>query len=500
MRSMTKRIAALTLSSSMVLGMSFSALAAEDQNGYKVMVDGQYVTFTDAFPQAKEGRVMVPFTAVLEKMGAQVSYDSETKLVTATKDGTTIKFAPSGTTIEVTANGETKTVAMDVASYAEAGRTYVPTRFLAESFGMGVGWDNSNKTVVIIDGNKFFANADEDFSNLMMLTQTNIDMDKTYKTTGNLNAYISVKEPNAEAIKLGMDGTLTGLSKGMDVDMQFNVKMDIEDVLKLLSEEEKAEIKPVLDALKGMKMDIKMAGKDGMLYMNVPLFAKILPEQFKENTWIKMDMNAYYKTMGLDFQQLLAYSSDPTKFSLSELLPESLLGSENSYNIETYQTSKIVYDVVKNLIGNSAFKTEEANGVKTSTALINADTIQQAVVKAATDNGILNAVNNKDLQELKSEIEKMNLSGKLELKSAEGKLTAYQMDLSMKADDGEFSMSVSSDNILNEKFSLKLAAAEMMELVIDMDAVYEESTGTVDLSIPSDAPVIDYIDFMKSAL
>ena len=88
----------LLLAGLMVLGLTGTAMA---ENDYKVMVNGEYITFTDAQPQNIDGRIMVPFRAILETLGADVEWDQAAKTVTAVKDDTEVSFVIGENTVKV---------------------------------------------------------------------------------------------------------------------------------------------------------------------------------------------------------------------------------------------------------------------------------------------------------------------------------------------------------------------------------------------------------------
>ena len=117
-------------------------------------LDGQTLTFSDAAPEARDGRTFLPVRAVFEAMGAQVSYDAASGAVTAVRDGTTVTMTLGSTEASVTMDGITTPVVMDVAPYAHDNRTYVPVRFAAQAFGCIVGWDADDRTVILIDTEK----------------------------------------------------------------------------------------------------------------------------------------------------------------------------------------------------------------------------------------------------------------------------------------------------------------------------------------------------------
>ena len=149
-----------------VLSTGASALAAEAApiaeapvSTIAVQLDGQALTFTDAVPQVKEERTFLPFRAVFEAMGAEVSYDAETNQVSATRDGTTVTMTLGSTEAAVTTGDVTTTLTMDVAPYAAENRTYVPVRFAAQAFGCAVGWDQDDSTVILVDTQKLLQDA-----------------------------------------------------------------------------------------------------------------------------------------------------------------------------------------------------------------------------------------------------------------------------------------------------------------------------------------------------
>ena len=82
-----------------------------------VQLNGAYVHFADAQPEKVNGRVMVPFRAIAEVLGAEVTYDAGA--ITAKKGGETLSFALGGKQLTVTdsAGKTVKTVQLDTAPY-----------------------------------------------------------------------------------------------------------------------------------------------------------------------------------------------------------------------------------------------------------------------------------------------------------------------------------------------------------------------------------------------
>lgn len=99
-------------------------------------------------PYIEQGVTMVPVRYVSEELKAEVEWNAETKQVTVTDLGTDqqIVLTVDSTLAEV--NGEE--VTLDLPAVVRDGRVFVPLRFIAESLGGEVFWDEETKTVTII--------------------------------------------------------------------------------------------------------------------------------------------------------------------------------------------------------------------------------------------------------------------------------------------------------------------------------------------------------------
>lgn len=113
-------------------------------DGIKVKLNGNFLTF-DQPPIAESGRTLVPLRAIFEAFGATVNWDQATQTVTAVKGDTTIKLTLGSNTAYK--NGTP--ITLDVPAKAVNGRTIVPVRFISESFGATVTWDQATQTVII---------------------------------------------------------------------------------------------------------------------------------------------------------------------------------------------------------------------------------------------------------------------------------------------------------------------------------------------------------------
>src|SRR5215470_948133 len=108
----------------------------------QIIVNGQQVSF-DQPPIERSGRVFVPLRGVFERLGASVVYDNGT--INATGDGHDIQLHIGSNTAFV--DGQTRE--LDVAPFIVGERTLVPLRFISESLGANVAYDDASRTVTI---------------------------------------------------------------------------------------------------------------------------------------------------------------------------------------------------------------------------------------------------------------------------------------------------------------------------------------------------------------
>lgn len=110
-----------------------------------VVLDGQTMSF-DQPPIVQAGRVFVPLRGIFEQLGASVVYANGQ--INATGRGSTVSLTIGST--QATVDGQPTT--LDVAPFVVGSRTMVPLRFIAQSLGARVNWDDNTSTVTINSG------------------------------------------------------------------------------------------------------------------------------------------------------------------------------------------------------------------------------------------------------------------------------------------------------------------------------------------------------------
>ncbi|MFZ5946291.1 MAG: copper amine oxidase N-terminal domain-containing protein [Bacillota bacterium] len=107
-------------------------------------VKGQHPVF-DVPPVIKAGRTLIPVRAIMNGLGAEVSWDAETQKVIVTRDGKTIEIFLGSQ--EVLVDGVAVTI--DVPASMIANRVFVPIRFISEALGDPVVYDPKTGDVIV---------------------------------------------------------------------------------------------------------------------------------------------------------------------------------------------------------------------------------------------------------------------------------------------------------------------------------------------------------------
>ncbi|MEA1973960.1 MAG: stalk domain-containing protein [Bacillota bacterium] len=156
-----------------ILGSCFAFV--QKDNSINVFVDGKQLEF-DVAPVIVEGRTLLPLRGIFETLNIEVSWDGETKTVTGISNDKEIVLKVDSKVALI--NG--KEVTMDVPAKIIDNRTMVPVRFIAESTGLNVSWDENSRSVMI---------------------SSNIKTDSV--TNQNYKKYVSEKDIIRDTSKLG---------------------------------------------------------------------------------------------------------------------------------------------------------------------------------------------------------------------------------------------------------------------------------------------------------
>ncbi len=128
------------------------AIAAENEKDAIILTIGKKETKTfgemkvnDVAPKIINNRAVLPIRFIAEEFGAVVDWIAETNTVTIKNADVEISLVIGEDS--ATVNGET--VKLDIKSFVENGRTYMPVRFIMESLDTVVDWNAEDEQVII---------------------------------------------------------------------------------------------------------------------------------------------------------------------------------------------------------------------------------------------------------------------------------------------------------------------------------------------------------------
>lgn len=337
-----------------------------------VQLNGAYVHFADAQPEKVNGRVMVPFRAIAEALGAEVDYNAGA--ITAKKDGQTLAFSLGGKQLTATDSvGKTvKTVQLDTAPYKKGGRTYVPVRFFAEAFGLTVQWDQDMQTAVLYDRAALVSDIDSKFTvlNKWIKAQPSTKNAKTLRTVATIGAVYTAFDTIDGDKDYKVDVKAEILANGQAVEATVTVDLRVlasyflddpqaDDVLTA------AQAALLRSALSNVKLELLCNADSGDLYLKCPAVTKILAIDETDNADLKALSNGAWlhinwadSTFGALFSENLKILKNNTFTSVGESIVASTESAVVEYEFGwEYLYDDVAYEVknLNDLLGDKKF-------------------------------------------------------------------------------------------------------------------------------------------------
>ena len=331
-------VSAFAAESDLVISPAPTALP-EKQGDFYVLVNDEYVTFTDAVPKIKNDRSCLPFVAVFEQLGfaeKDMTWDGATKTVTATKGDLTISLTIGKNEIVLTQDGKTTTIETDVAPYIEPAlsRTYIPFGLVADALNYNVGWDAQQRTVIIDDVDAIMAGNKETYTLMdKYLAYSKTFAEKNQKVTGSYAADLGMSmEVEGSSMDMGftVDGKYNMFTAGStafqfdtDMTMDMSVAVDGQDITSAMADTEGAPQFP-------LDIDLEMRGDmtDGIFYFQSAALAQMMEQPDLANAWFKLDMadlfNQMSDVLGMDYATLLQLATGSLDASFADTLTAML--------------------------------------------------------------------------------------------------------------------------------------------------------------------------------
>jgi len=141
-----KKVTSLVLSIVLcVLFIMPTPASAHADSTINVVINGNELSLS-VKPQMKNGSVLVPARAILEALGATVTYDSSKDAISATKEDMKLVMYPNSKTMYINDTADTMTPPIFIGS-----TVFVSVRDIAKCFNAKVVWNNYTNTVCIFD-------------------------------------------------------------------------------------------------------------------------------------------------------------------------------------------------------------------------------------------------------------------------------------------------------------------------------------------------------------
>jgi hypothetical protein len=295
-----------------------------------IAVNGQALNFDEAKPVVRGGAIMIPARAVLEALGADVSYDGKSKTMTADVGDARAVFTMGDQTALVTRNDLTTETELAAAPFIDGATAsaYVPLRALAEGLGFEVYWDDYFKLAEVVDKKALVAEIDAKFTVFNAMIRGELDSyavggnsEKAERTDINLKAQLSARyDPdysyysyyeddgpsNVTESNTKAEGKIKIISDGNGVDATGNISVEIsgfEDILGDIDQD--AELKAVFDDLKkGVPFDVIINYADAAAYLHLPILSHIDP-LLNNDTWIISQLEDYESYIDLQTDRMI---------------------------------------------------------------------------------------------------------------------------------------------------------------------------------------------------
>ena len=435
----SKKLCAISLSAVMSLSVCIPAFAADETPEYetaKIQVNGV---------MAKDPAVLADGATYVKAENIKSLFGVECSV----KDG------------NATLTVDGKQVALDSAVVDE---NLISIRAVADALDLMLGWDDAEKTAIVIDVNNVAKENDVTFDLLKKYMDYSKSMGDTFKTTGEFKGSVEVADETAP-LTIAYDGTVDSLAskKGEEATMKLN--MDLSKVKTMLQSEEmdeseKAVMDTIFKAIESSETKYIYDMEKGIFYMNSSMFSAFGVDPA---AWISLDLNAFMNMSGagsFDMNAILdlAETGDIEGYIL-EVLKSIPVDSVNSYK-EIDES----YKAVAAMLGDKAFKQD---GDKyTSTYALNEDGTELTYVTT-----------------LGSEGDKVN---------------SISIVMKTSADGVKMDMTVSTDKDFNSSMSFTMDIADFMKLYMEFKSTYEASAKEPALTLPEGAVVISLNDMMNN--
>ena len=422
----------------------------------EIQVNGVLIDFpsgVEPFYDTAMGRVFVPFRDLFTALGAEVDYIVETNTAVAVRDDVTVEYVLNSDEFTFTKTGEEPVQISDVLTVNTNGRILVPVRFVSESIGIKVGWDNTTRTVLIVD--PYLLNGANEYTyetvaELMAADLVETDETKNYATKADATFNLSLTDALG-TLEIPANITVDAVTSADAIDAKVNIKADLTSIF--------GSVLPGFSTTCDIDTDIIFNAKTGVLAVQSDgLFA--LAEQFigikiaPAGAWVTLDALA---VVG-DAAETVTVGADDDFKTIIDAATVSVVESMTLRSVDDYAAVAEAVDAVQRLLSDeSLLKNDDGYTLSAELDLDGAQLVLDMTLATDEDGKIV--------------------SSAVEVKLADG---ADSMSLSIFADDAAVKIALAlKQGGLNIAFETD---ASMTETTAKPRTKHPAGVQTVDLS------------------
>lgn len=378
-----KKIIATLLAVSMMFACTFASAAdfLYEEKEITVTYNGKLISF-DTEPQIINDRTMVPFRAIFETLGGEVGFDEATREVSCKLDDKAISFKPGDYEAVIKNNAGEEKVTLDAAPVIVDDRTLVPVRFVAESAGVKVNWDEWLREVVLIDTEAWKAEIAEKSELLAVLLDSKLFPDGKFTAveSGEVNFSFAMKNlgelytegqtgPEKIDVSLNIKANTASSYDGTSIKESGSLELDLTSVKTLLENLDTfseslmtAEDRAMVDSLlKSHKINIEtIVDKDFNIYLKsaeiidlITIFdggetKALIGDKYVLIPFGKMIDEALMAT-GIEFEEATAWD-----------IIDYMIRMDEYIDTQAVKAFESMFDMMTDLYGNDTFVKETA--------------------------------------------------------------------------------------------------------------------------------------------
>lgn len=435
----------ISVMSIVVIFMGLASVAYADTTPIKVQLDGEVVDFTDengnvVNPDIINNKTMVPMRKIFEEFEMNVEWNAEERSITATNDEKKIFLAIGEleATVENIASGdsEKEVITLDSAPVILNNRAMVPVRFVAESIEKKVGWDATERTVIIIDSEKLIKEFEEATPQLKKLIEIETETIESFKTDSTIEGKLVYKDSenssNNETVNL--EGNMEiNMNKNkemeFDLDLEFSGKGTIYEALKESGYEE-------------IKVKLIMTEESTYIMLNVD----------GEEVWGDMGKDT---SMEVISELSTVPTSNMTYDAFAEMIDAQL--SEIELDATTYASLKQSIELLKVLFSEENLKITESGS--TTTVKFNFDFVQLA--------SAMNSIMDEEIEIPEGTELRVEITEKIKNKKVESNKIVFEMAMDIPESNESLDIECTLDidyKSTNSDFEIKLPDVEVQPM------------------------------------